>query len=124
MNYNIVILFLVSVSSIVYINDFQILEHFYTNLYHYLGYLFSVAFGYMLNIYIGSNHWYMTNIEDMYMIELNDFYGKKVIFLQKSIKNNKTVQFNYNLNTYTLMKRVHMPLTENVKKVLDFIKED
>lgn len=96
----------------------------YYHVFTVMSYAFCVMFGYILNIYIGSNHWSMTNVEDMYMIKLNDFYGSKVIFIQKNLRANKTIKFNYNLNTYTMMKRVNVPLTDNVKKVLDFIKED
>jgi len=90
----------------------------------FLQYALCIVMGYALNIYMGSCHWSMVSVEDMYMIKLNDFYGSKVIFIQKNLKANKTISFNYNLNTYTMMKRVNVPLTDNVKKVLDFIKED
>lgn len=121
------ILLLLTTTLVTYYNEFvykNIFISFYYNITLYLSYLFFMFVGYLFNIYYGSCHWKMISVEDMYMIVLNDFYGSKCIFIQKNNKAYKTIRFNYNLNEYTLMKRVQITLTDNVKKVLEFIKED
>lgn len=120
-------LFAVILATIAYFNEMiynNVILSIYQEMYLYLINIFCIMFGYCLNIYFSSYKWKMVPIEDMYMIELNDFYGSKVIFVQKNIRLNKTIKFNYNLKEYTLMKRVNIQISDNVKKVLDFIKED
>jgi len=66
----------------------------------------------------------MQEIEDMYMFILSDTFSSKVIFLEKSKLNLKTQNISYGLDKYTLMKRVRIPITDKVKKVIRFINDD
>jgi len=90
----------------------------------YLNLVLWFILGYIFNIYYGSNKWHMIDVEDMYMVVLSDIFSSKVIFIEKSRLNLKTQKINYNLQTFTLMKRVKIPLTDKVKKVVEFIKDD
>lgn len=90
----------------------------------YLNLIFSFILGYIFNIYYGSNKWHMIDVEDMYMFVLSDVFSSKVIFIEKSKLSIKTQKISYNLETYTLMKRVKIPLTDKVKQVVKFIKDD
>lgn len=106
---------------------FILLEYFIPCPYHistYVNITLWFILGYVFNIYYGSNKWRMIEVEDMYMFILSDIFSSKVIFIEKSKLNIKTQKICYNLETYTLMKRVKIPLTDNVKKVLKFIKDD
>jgi len=90
----------------------------------YLNMTLLFIIGYIFNIYYGSNKWYLVDVEDMYMFVLSDIFSSKVIFIEKSKLNIKTQKISYNLETYTLMKRVKIPLTDKVKQVVKFIKDD
>lgn len=106
---------------------FNFLEFFVPCPYDYKTYLNITLWfiiGYIFNIYYGSNKWYLVDVEDMYMFVLSDIFSSKVIFIEKSKLNIKTQKISYNLETYTLMKRVKIPLTDKVKQVVKFIKDD
>lgn len=95
---------------------YNIYSYFYNFLFFMMGFIF--------NIYYGSNKWHMQEIEDMYMIVLSDTFSSKIIFLEKLRFSLKSQNISYNLKTYTLMKRVKIPITDKVKKVIKFINDD
>jgi len=65
----------------------------------------------------------MIQVEDMYMIILNDTFGSKAFFIDKSLSNIKTKKFKYNEKVYTLLKRVKLHFTDNVKNKIVFIND-
>lgn len=106
---------------------FPILEFIYPCPYNIYSYIYNFIFfiiGFIFNIYYGANKWHMQEIEDMYMFILSDTFSSKVIFLEKSKLNLKTQNISYGLDKYTLMKRVRIPITDKVKKVIRFINDD
>lgn len=99
----------------IYYQFFWSLVHFY--------FIICYILGYGSNIYFSSNKWYMVQIEDMYMIVLNDTFGSKAVFIDKSISNIKTRKFRYDDKVYTLLKRVRLHFSERVKNQITFLED-
>lgn len=108
--------FFFSFIEIIFPCPYNIYSYFYNFLFFMMGFIF--------NIYYGANKWHMQEIEDMYMIVLSDTFSSKIIFLEKLRFSLKSQNISYNLKTYTLMKRVKIPITDKVKKVIKFINDD